>query len=86
MSVYVFMHVSGYTHMHIYIYIFAHAHPYMCACTHICVDTCKSIENMMEMQTLIVYVGDDLIMHGLLQRMHSYIYLIMIADAIIATL
>ena len=67
------------THMHIYIY--SHVYPCMCACTHVCMETCRSIENMMEMQTFIIYVGDDLIMHGLSQRMHSYIYIIMIADS-----
>ena len=80
-----FMHASGNTHMYVYIYIFAHVHPCMCACTHVCMDKCRSIENMMRMQTFTVYVGNDLIMHGLLQIMHSYIFLTMIADTIIAT-
>ena len=84
MHVYVLMHASGYTHMHIYICIFAHIHPCMCPHTHVCMDTCRHIEKMMNMQTFIVYVGDDLVMCGLLQRKHDYIYIIMIADTIIA--
>ena len=82
MNVYVLMHASGYTHMHIY--MFAHVHPCMCTCTHVCMDTCRGSEKMMKMQTFIVYVGDDLAMHGLLQRMHDYIYIIMIAATNIA--
>ena len=78
-----FMHASGYTHIHTY--IFVHVHLCMCACTHVCMDTYRSIENMMRMQTSIVYVGNDLIMHALLQIMHSNIFLPMIADSIIAT-
>jgi len=63
-------------HIYIYIYIFAHVHPCMCACTHGYMDTCRGIEKMMKMQTFIVYVGDDLVMHGLLQSMHDYISII----------
>ena len=84
MNVYVFMHASRYIHMHVYIYIVAHIHSWMCACTHVCMDTRRSIDNMMKMQKFIVYVGDYLTTHGLLQRMHGYVYLIIIADTIIA--
>ena len=83
MNVYVLMHASGYTHMHIY--IFAHVHLCMRACTHVCMNTCRGIEKMMKMQTFIFYVGDDLVMHGLLQRMHDYIYIIMVGDTILAS-
>jgi len=69
-----------------YIYIYAHVHSCMCACTHVCMDTCISVENMMRTQTLIGYVGNDLTMHGLLERMHNYTILTIIADTIIATL
>ena len=74
------------THICIYIYIFAHVHPCMCACTHGYMDTCRCIEKMMKMQTFIVSVGDDMAMHGLLQRMHDYIYIIMVGDTSIAPL
>ena len=83
MNVYVFMHALRNTHMHKY--IFAHVHPCMCACTRVCMDTCRSIENMMRMHAFIGYVGNDLIMHGLLQRKHIYIFRTMIAATIIAT-
>jgi hypothetical protein len=71
------------TYAYIYIYIFAHVHPCMCACTHGYMDTCRCFEKMMKMQTFIVSVGDDMAMHGLLQRMHDYIYIIMVGDTII---
>ena len=41
---------------------------------------------MMGMQTFIGYVGNDLIIHDLLQRMHNYIFLTVIADTIMAAL
>ena len=69
-----------------YIHIFAHGHPFMCACTHVSMDTYTSVENMMKMLTFIIHVENDLVMHGSLQRMHSYIYFIMIAVTIIAAL
>ena len=75
------MHQDIHICIYIYIYIYSHVYPCMCACTHVCIETCRSIENIMKMQTFIVYVGDDLIMHGLSQRMHSYIYIIRIADS-----
>ena len=87
MSVYVFMHASAKTHVHIY--ILAHVHPCMCVHKHVCmyawihVDVLK---NMMGMHTFIVYLGNDLIMHGLLQRIHSHIFLIMTADTIMTIL
>ena len=59
-------------------------HVFVLACTHGYMDTCRCFEKMMKMQTFIVSVEDDMAMHGLLQRMHDYIYIIMVGDTIIA--
>ena len=83
MNVYMVVHASGNTHLHKY--IIAYVHPCMRVCAHVCMDTCRSIDNMMRMQAIIGYVGNDLIMHGLLQRTHTYIFLTTLADTIIAT-
>ena len=55
----------------------------MCAFTHVCMNTCKGIEKMMKMQKFIACVGDDLVMHSLLQIMHDWVYIIMLPDTII---
>ena len=72
-----------------HIYIFAHVHPWMCTCTHVCMYAwihVDELKKMMGMQTFIIYVGNELITHDLLQRIYRYIFLTMTADTTIATL
>ena len=44
------------------------------------------LKKMMGMQRFKAYVGHDLIMHDLLQIIHSYIFITMTADTIMTTL
>ena len=81
MNVCLSMHASA----NINICTFAFMHVWLYTCMHVCMGTCRCVENMMGMQTFIGYVGNYSSMHDLLQRMHSYIFLILIADTIMAT-
>jgi hypothetical protein len=62
--------------MHRYMYIFAHVLPCMCACTHVCMNTCRRIENKMWMQKYVIYLDNDLVLHGMLKRMRNYMILL----------
>ena len=81
MNVYVSMHASA----NIHISTCAFMHVCLYTCMHVCMGTCRCVENMMGMQTFIGYVGNFSIMHDLLQRMRSYIFLTMIAYVVMAT-